>query len=275
MQDRSACTPSSPPTRGAADSRCLRLSAEASTTIAAARESRPLARRPAPLAARPDVRLQPYDRARTISHRQRSRKDRTTHELRRIPPSISSCCSDASSAKRRASRRSRPPRNGAAARSCCGPARRASRRRAWPIETFFHKIVMLRNRLRTLEQQVNAADLPEDVKAEAAGLRQRMLRIADELQRALRRRGRSVQRRWRRLRAGPSTNFQSYRGDATTRQILNMRPEDQEIEKQSRKSPESGMTAGPVTSISSRRTFAMDSCGAISRGRPRWTARGL
>lgn len=36
--------------------------------------------------------------------------------------------------------------------------------KSWPIETFFHKIVMLRNRLRTLEQQVNAADMPEDVK---------------------------------------------------------------------------------------------------------------
>ncbi len=33
-----------------------------------------------------------------------------------------------------------------------------------PIETFFHKIVMLRNRLRTLEQQVNASDLPDDLK---------------------------------------------------------------------------------------------------------------
>ena len=33
-----------------------------------------------------------------------------------------------------------------------------------PIETFFYKIVMLRNRLRTLEQQVNASDLPDDVK---------------------------------------------------------------------------------------------------------------
>jgi hypothetical protein len=33
-----------------------------------------------------------------------------------------------------------------------------------PIETFFHKIVMLRNRLRTLEQQVNASELPDDAK---------------------------------------------------------------------------------------------------------------
>jgi hypothetical protein len=36
--------------------------------------------------------------------------------------------------------------------------------KSWPIETFFHKVVMLRNRLRTLEQQINAADLPDDVK---------------------------------------------------------------------------------------------------------------
>ena len=36
--------------------------------------------------------------------------------------------------------------------------------KSWPIETFFHKVVMLRNRLRTLEQQINASDLPDDVK---------------------------------------------------------------------------------------------------------------
>lgn len=36
--------------------------------------------------------------------------------------------------------------------------------KSWPIETFFHKVVMVRNRLRTLEQQVNASDLPDDVK---------------------------------------------------------------------------------------------------------------
>lgn len=41
--------------------------------------------------------------------------------------------------------------------------------KTWPIETFFHKIVMLRNRLRTLEQQVNAADLPEDAKIKLQG----------------------------------------------------------------------------------------------------------
>jgi hypothetical protein len=36
--------------------------------------------------------------------------------------------------------------------------------KSWPIETFFHKIVMLRNRLRTLEQHVNSADLSDDIK---------------------------------------------------------------------------------------------------------------
>jgi hypothetical protein len=41
--------------------------------------------------------------------------------------------------------------------------------KTWPIETFFHKVVMLRNRLRTLEQQVNAAELPDDVKVKLQG----------------------------------------------------------------------------------------------------------
>jgi hypothetical protein len=41
--------------------------------------------------------------------------------------------------------------------------------KTWPIETFFHKVVMLRNRLRTLEQQVNASDLPDDVKLKLQG----------------------------------------------------------------------------------------------------------
>jgi hypothetical protein len=41
--------------------------------------------------------------------------------------------------------------------------------KSWPIETFFHKVVMVRNRLRTLEQQVNASDLPDDVKVKLQG----------------------------------------------------------------------------------------------------------
>ena len=41
--------------------------------------------------------------------------------------------------------------------------------KSWPIESFFHKVVMLRNRLRTLEQQVNSADLPDDVKVKLQG----------------------------------------------------------------------------------------------------------
>ena len=71
--------------------------------------------------------------------------------------------------------------------------------KTWPIETFFHKVVMLRNRLRTLEQQLNAAELPEDVKVKLQGYITRLLRIADQLQRAVRRGGRSVQGIGRRI----------------------------------------------------------------------------
>jgi hypothetical protein len=49
------------------------------------------------------------------------------------------------------------------------PGNPALQEKSWPIETFFHKIVMVRNRLRTLEQQVNAADLPEDAKVRLQG----------------------------------------------------------------------------------------------------------
>lgn len=44
------------------------------------------------------------------------------------------------------------------------PGKPGIQEKTWPIETFFHKIVMLRNRLRTLEQQVNASALPDDQK---------------------------------------------------------------------------------------------------------------
>jgi hypothetical protein len=49
------------------------------------------------------------------------------------------------------------------------PANAQLQEKSWPIETFFHKVVMLRNRLRTLEQQLNATDLPEDVKVKVQG----------------------------------------------------------------------------------------------------------
>ena len=49
------------------------------------------------------------------------------------------------------------------------PADDGQQSKSWPIETFFHKIVMVRNRLRTLEQQVNASALPEDVKVKLQG----------------------------------------------------------------------------------------------------------
>ena len=44
------------------------------------------------------------------------------------------------------------------------PGNPSLQEKSWPIETFFHKVVMIRNRLRTLEQQVNAMDIPEDAK---------------------------------------------------------------------------------------------------------------
>lgn len=44
------------------------------------------------------------------------------------------------------------------------PGKPGAQEKSWPIESFFNKVVMLRNRLRTLEQQVNASDLPDDQK---------------------------------------------------------------------------------------------------------------
>jgi hypothetical protein len=44
------------------------------------------------------------------------------------------------------------------------PGKPGVQEKAMPIDSFFNKIVMLRNRLRTLEQQVNASELPDDQK---------------------------------------------------------------------------------------------------------------
>jgi len=49
------------------------------------------------------------------------------------------------------------------------PAGSGLQEKTWPIETFFHKVVMLRNRLRTLEQQVNSSELPDDAKLKLQG----------------------------------------------------------------------------------------------------------
>lgn len=49
------------------------------------------------------------------------------------------------------------------------PGKPGVQEKAMPIDSFFNKIVMLRNRLRTLEQQVNASELPDDQKLKIQG----------------------------------------------------------------------------------------------------------
>ncbi len=49
------------------------------------------------------------------------------------------------------------------------PGKEGLQEKSWPIETFFHKVVMLRNRLRVLEQQINGAEIPEDLKLKLQG----------------------------------------------------------------------------------------------------------
>ena len=44
------------------------------------------------------------------------------------------------------------------------PGKPGLQEKTWPIDAIFHKVVMIRNRLRTLEQQLNASELPEDLK---------------------------------------------------------------------------------------------------------------
>jgi len=44
------------------------------------------------------------------------------------------------------------------------PGTHGLQEKSWPIDSFFHKVVMLRNRLRVLEQNVNSLDIPEDIK---------------------------------------------------------------------------------------------------------------
>jgi hypothetical protein len=49
------------------------------------------------------------------------------------------------------------------------PGRDGLQEKVIPIETFFHKVVMVRNKLRVLEQQVNSSDLTDQAKAKIHG----------------------------------------------------------------------------------------------------------
>jgi hypothetical protein len=49
------------------------------------------------------------------------------------------------------------------------PGKPGLQEKSWPIETFFHKVILLRNRLRVLEQQVNGSDIPDELKLKLQG----------------------------------------------------------------------------------------------------------
>ena len=49
------------------------------------------------------------------------------------------------------------------------PGKSGLQEKVMPIDALFHKVVMIRNKLRTLEQQVNAAEIPEDLKLRLQG----------------------------------------------------------------------------------------------------------
>jgi hypothetical protein len=44
------------------------------------------------------------------------------------------------------------------------PGKPGLQEKKWPLETFFNKVIMIRNKLRTLEQQVNGSELTDDAK---------------------------------------------------------------------------------------------------------------
>ena len=49
------------------------------------------------------------------------------------------------------------------------PGKPGLQEKALPIDSLFHKIIMIRNRLRVLEQQINGTELPEDQKIKLQG----------------------------------------------------------------------------------------------------------
>jgi len=49
------------------------------------------------------------------------------------------------------------------------PGKEGLQEKSWPIEAFFNKVVMLRNRLRVMEQQINGAEIPGQLKVKLQG----------------------------------------------------------------------------------------------------------
>ena len=160
-------TPSWRPTRRGSRSALSAASAEASTTIAAALESRPLALCLVPPAA---------SSGRAPATQTAREPFPIVSDRERVAPAMAPDASvDLESLIRRVIREEcgitavTPAEKWRGGTLVLRPGTPGLQEKSLLIETFFHKVVMLRNRLRSLEQQVNAAELPEDVKLKLQG----------------------------------------------------------------------------------------------------------
>ena len=110
-----------------------------------------------------------------VSSAPRAKVDQSAFQRRELPMSQTPADSDLEATIRRIIREETgltpvaPAEKWRGGQLVLRPGKPGVQEKAMPIDAFFNKIVMLRNRLRTLEQQINASDLPDDQKLKVQG----------------------------------------------------------------------------------------------------------